>query len=175
MRFSSRTLQRTACAACCLLLLACNPKYNWREVPGTAAPYVVALPAKPATHARQIDLDGILLTMTMTGAEVDNVTFAVGTAELPDAAQASGALGAMRTALVRNIGGTIRQEQRSEPGVVPTMIEIEASAAMPGDTRLLLARFIARDRHVYQLVVTGRESDLSREAADTFFTSFRLP
>lgn len=173
MHNSPHLVRRAACVACCLLLLACSPKFNWREVHGSAAPYVVALPAKPATHARQINLNGIPLTMTMTGAEVDNVTFAVGTAELPDAAQATHALGSMKTALVRNIGGTVTEEKASAPNVAPIMLEVEASA--PAGGRVLLARFIARDRHIYQLVVTGRESDVSREAADTFFTSFRLP
>lgn len=174
MRFSYQTLRRAACFGCCLLLLACSPKFDWREVRGSAPPFVAALPAKPATHARQIDLDGIPLTMTMTGAEVDNVTFAIGAAELPNAAQAAHALTAMKTALVRNIGGTVKHEKASAPGAGPAMIELEASAATPGGQRLLLARFIARERHVYQLVVTGLESDVSREAADTFFMSFRL-
>lgn len=159
------SLRTAACLAAAILLLACSPKYNWREVRGAGAPFMIALPAKPASHARPVDLDGTKVTMTMTAAEANDVTFAVGTAELPDAAQAQKALITMKAALVRNIGGTVKQEKST----APTLIEIEAS----GPKRLLLARFIARDRQVYQLLVVGDERKVSREEADTFFASFK--
>ncbi|HVL74621.1 MAG TPA: hypothetical protein VM406_01285 [Noviherbaspirillum sp.] len=168
------TLRRAAAAACCVLLLACSPKFDWREVHGSAAPYSALLPAKPATHARDINLDGLPVTMTMTGAEVDSVTYAIGTIELAEPAQAAHALNAMRTALVRNIHGTVTQEKSSAPADGTTMLELEANGPLPQGRRLLQARLIARERHVYQLLVVGDERDFSREAADTFFTSFRL-
>lgn len=170
-----RTTHLLAALCAALITLAgCSPKFDWREIPGTSAPYVVMLPAKPAWHTREIDLDGIPLTMTMAGAEIDGVTFAVGSAALPDPARASHALTAMRTALVRNIRGTVVDEKRSPPNGGPMMITIEARGPAQDGQRLLLARFIAKDQHIYQLVVTGPEREVSREAADTFFTSFRL-
>jgi hypothetical protein len=173
-RFSP--LSRTACLACALILIACSPKYNWREVRGTAAPFVVTLPAKPATHARTVNLDGTQVTMTMTGAEVDDVTFAVGSAELADPALAEKSLEAMKTAMVRNIGGTIRHEETSAAGTTPATIDIEAigAPAPNGRERLLLARFVAKGPHAYQAIVVGNEKDVSREAADTFFASFNV-
>ena len=156
---------------CAILLAACSPKFDWREVRGSAAPFVVLLPAKPASHTRTVNLDGIEVPMTMTAADVDGTTFAVGTAELPDAARAQQAIVAMKTALVRNIGGTVRKETLSAPGTVPTTLEVEATGA---ESRILLARFVANDKRVYQVVVVGKENTLSREAADTFFTSFKL-
>lgn len=167
-------LFRIAALACALLLAACSPKYDWREVRGGGAPFTVNLPAKPASHTRQIDLDGMPVTMTMTAAEVDNVTFAVGAAELADAAQSAKAITAMKTALVRNIGGTIRQEKT---GTSPAMIAVEATGppgrSTGGHARLLLARFYAKGKFIYQVVVVGEETAVSREAADTFFTSFK--
>lgn len=157
--------------ACAALLSACSPKFDWREVHGPEAPYVVLLPTKPTSHTRTIDLDGMPITMTMTASEVDGVTFAVGSAVLPSAAQAPQALVAMKTALVRNISGTIQQEKSSQPGGFPTVIEVEASGAK---SRLLLARFIAKENRIYQVVVVGSEKAISREAADMFFTSFKL-
>lgn len=157
--------------ACAILLAACSPKFNWREVRGTSAPFVVLLPAKPASHTRTVNLDGIDVSMTMTAAEIDGVTFAIGTAELPDEAKAKQAIAAMKTALVRNIGGTVRKETVSAPGVLPASIDIEATGAQ---SRVLLGRFIANGKHIYQVIVVGKESALSREAADTFLTSFKL-
>lgn len=159
-----------------MLLTACSPKYDWREVRGNDAPFLVMLPAKPASHTRGVNLDGIQVNMTMTAAEVDDVTFAVGAAQLPDAIQGEKALGAMKQALVRNIGGTIRQEKTSAMDGMP-MIALEASgppATGSGQPRLMLARFIAQGRYVYQLVVVGKENAVSRDAADMFLTSFKL-
>jgi hypothetical protein len=169
------TLAKAACLACAATLAACTPKYDWREVRSGDAHYVVVLPAKPATHSRPIDLDGLHTTMTMTATEVDGATFAVGTAELPDAEQALKALAAMKTAMVRNIGGTVRQEKPLPPAPAQTAVELEATG-MPGPNgkpRLLLARFIARDKRVYQLVILGHEDNIPRDAAETFFTSFK--
>lgn len=162
---------KSAGIACAALLIACSPKFDWREVRGTGAPFVVLLPAKPASHTRDVNLDGLQVSMTMTAAEVDGVTFAVGTAELPDAALAPKALAAMKTALVRNIGGAIKQEKTSAAGAVPATIDIEATGT---ESHVLLARFLAKDRRIYQVVVVGKEEALSREAADMFLTSFKL-
>lgn len=119
--------------------------------------------------------------MTMVASEVDGVTFAVGSAELPDATQAQVSLGAMKTAMINNIGGTIRQEKvltipqsMHAPGTV-AVTEIEAiGPAVNGQSRILHARFLARENRVYQLVVMGPEKTLGRDIASTFFSSFKL-
>lgn len=157
---------------CCILLAGCSPKLDWREVRGTHPPFTVLLPAKPATLTRPVNLDGVTVSMTMTAAEVDGVTYAVGRAQLPEAAKAPAALHAMKTALVRNIGGSIRKEAMV-PGAVP-MTEIEAlGPRADGKTRLLAARFAARGRDIYQVVVLGPQAAVRREAIDTFFLSFK--
>ena len=165
------------CAAVLLTLAACSPKYDWREVQGAGAPYFILLPAKPSSLSRQINIDGTEVTMTMTAAEAGEVTFAAGTAELPDAAKAQQALGAMKTALVKNIAGTVRQEKVTGPAAAPTEIEIEAigtpGSHTDGQPRVMFARFIAKDKRVYQLVVVGAEKNVTRELVDTFLTSFR--
>ena len=164
-----------------LLLSACSPKYDWREVRSDNAPYVIALPTKPTTHTRNIDLKGITVSMTMVASEVDGVTFAVGSAELPDATQAQVALAAMKTAIINNIGGTVKQEKVltmpqsiNAPGTV-ALTEIEASgAAANGQHRVLFARFLAKEKRVYQLIIVGPEKSLNREVVTTFFSSFKL-
>lgn len=176
MRTAISVVLRLSVAACALLLAACSPHYNWREVRGAGAPFTVTLPGKPASHARAINLGGVPVTMTMTAADVEQVTFAVGAAELPDAAQAEQALGAMKVALVNNIGGTLAQEKAVVIGGAPA-IAIEASGppatGTGGRPRLLLARFMARGNRAYQLVVVGAEKAGTRDAADIFFTSFK--
>ncbi len=164
-----------------LFLSACSPKYDWREVHSDNANYVIALPTKPTTLSRKIDLNGIPVSMTMVASEVDGVTFAVGTAELSDAMQAQVSVAAMKNALVNNISGKIRHEKvmtmpqsMQAPGTV-AVTEIEATGpAANGQTRILFARFIAKEKRVYQLVVTGPEKTVGRDIVDTFFQSFKL-
>lgn len=166
------TLLKFACAAAgALTLSACSPKFDWREVRGGAVPYVAVLPAKPTTLSRPIDLDGVQVAMTMTAAEVDGVTFAIGSAEMPDAMQAQAALNKMKTALVKNINGSIQHEKSSASGA----IDIETGGSgNDGQARRLFARFVANDKRIYQVLVVGPEKKVSREAVDTFFTSFKL-
>lgn len=157
-----------------LLLAACSPTFDWREVRGTDVPFVVLLPAKPASLARPVNIGGATVTMTMTAAEVDGVTFAVGTAEMPDAASAKAAVTSMKEALVRNINGNIQRE--AALAAPASGIEIEAlgpPAAQGGQARLMLARFMAQDKRVYQVLVLGPEKKLTPETAETFLASFK--
>ena len=156
-----------------LVLSACDPHYNWRDYRSKDAPYSVLLPGKPATHARDVRLGELPVRMTMTAAEVDDVVFAVGSAELTDTAQAPAALLAMQTALARNIGATIVSQATAASGP-QTTISIEAKGMRNGEPTLLIGRFIARDRRVYQVVVMGAERHIAREQVATFLDSFKL-
>jgi hypothetical protein len=167
-------------AAVCLLM-ACSPRFNWRDFHSADAGYSVLFPGKPSTLTRTVDLDGTKLSMTMNAAEVDGVSFAVGSAAVPDAAKAQAALGAMQAALVNNIGATVKRQSASSTvsttGAVSrrnSIIEVEAVGAQHGVPVLLVGRFVARDRRIYQIIVMGRESQVSRESVDTFLNSFKL-
>lgn len=165
----------TGIALLSLLLAACSPRYNWREVRSNDARFTVLLPAKPATLTRPVSLGGAPVAMTMTAAEVNGVAFAVGSAELADAASANAALDAMEQAMLGNIHGSVRHETSNSTSAGRS-IELEAGgtpAARGGDAPLLVARFVARDRRVYQAIVLGPEKSVPREAVDTFLDSFR--
>lgn len=165
-----------------LTLAACSPKLDWREIRAANAQYIVQMPAKPASHAREIDLDGKRVTMTMVASEVDGVTYAVGDAAMPDAGSAQLALIAMKTAMIKNIDGTVKQQKVSTmphgsgPQVrqlVVTDIAVDGGTAK-GPARRMHARFVARDAHVVQLVVAGPADAVKPEAVDTFFSSFKF-
>lgn len=166
-------------------LTACSPKFDWREIDVDSLHYAIALPGKPATVTRNIDLNGVKVSMTMMATEVGKTTFAVGTAELPTATQAQLSLSAMKTAMLRNIDGTIKQEKvltmpastlRDSGKLAVTEVEATGrpSPATDNQPRVLFARFVARDNRVYQLVATGPAKQLNRDVVDTFFSSFKL-
>lgn len=165
-----------AVAALLLASAACNPTWNWREVQGNDAPYTVLFPGKPSTMARPVNLNGLTVSMSMTAAETNDVTFAVGSAVVPDPAQQQAALLAMQVAMVRNIGGEIRRQQAVKlvGGIAATEIEAIGHGRNAAETVLMVARFAISGERVYQAVAVGPQKNLPQEALDTFFGSLAL-
>jgi hypothetical protein len=151
-------------------LSACSPHYDWRDYRSNDAPYAVLFPGKPASQTRTIKLDQLDVSMTMTAAEVDGVIFAVGSAQVPDAAQAPAALEAMQTALVKNIGATVTASKTPAAGT----LEVEASGSQNGEPMRLIGRFIAKDKRIYQVVVMGRSKNMVQDTVETYLSSFKL-
>jgi hypothetical protein len=149
-----------------LTLSACSPKYDWRDYRSEDAPYSVLFPGKPAKQTRAVKLGQLEVSMTMTAAEIDGVVFAIGSAQLADAAQAPAAIAAMQTAMVNNIGGTLTSNKLLANGAQ----EVDAS----GKTMRLTGRFITKDRRVYQVVVIGAPQKIEADTVETFFSSFKL-
>ena len=154
-------------------LSACSPQYDWRDYRANDAPYAVLFPAKPASQTRTVKLGELDVSMTMTAAEVDGVVFAVGSAQLADAARAPAALEAMKTALVNNIAATVTKSAASASGA-QTVLDIEAKGSRNGEPMLLIGRFIAKDKRIYQVIVMGREKNIVRDTVETWFASFKL-
>jgi hypothetical protein len=154
-------------------LSACSPKYDWRDYRSNDAPYAVLFPGKPASQTRSIKLDQLDVSMTMTAAEIDGVIFAVGSAQLPDAALAPAAVEAMKTALVKNIGATITSSKAASAGP-QTMLDVEASGSQNGEAMRLIGRFIAKDKRIYQVIVMGRSKNIEQETVETYLSSFKL-
>jgi hypothetical protein len=160
---------------------ACSQSANWRDYSSQDAPFRVMFPDKPSVHKRNIDIDGMKVEMTMTAVDLSGTTFAVGSAEAPDAGKAVGALGAMKTALVRNIGATITKEKSSSAAAASNgntsqgaTIDIEARGVQDGTPMKLVGHFEARNKRFYQVIVMGKEKALSREQTEQFISSFQL-
>lgn len=163
------------------LLAACSPSYNWRDYSSQDAPFHVMFPDKPDVHKRKIDINGLPVEMTMTAVDLEGTTFAVGSAEAPDAAKAQAALDAMKVALVRNIGATIIQEKTTavasagpSGNTQRATIDIEATGVRNGTPMKLVGHFEARDKRFYQVIVMGKEKAMSPEQVDQFMSSFKL-
>jgi len=84
-------------------LSACSPKFDWREVRATDAPFSVLLPAKPASFARDMQLNGINLKMHMTAADAAGLSFALGYTKVDDPSQLASVVAAMKAGMLKNI------------------------------------------------------------------------
>jgi hypothetical protein len=157
-----------------VLLGACSPTYNWRDYASPDAPYRVMFPAKPASFTRTVDLDGMQVSMTMTAAEVDGATFAVGSAEAPDEAHARAALPAMMRALLHNIGAGDTQAKLHADSSGKSSGEIDATGSTKGVPVRLVGHFEARGKRFYQVIVLGKANAVPPEQIEQFLTSFKL-
>lgn len=158
-------------------LAACSPEYNWRDYSSPTAPYRIMFPGKPDSHTRNIDLAGLKVDMTMTATEVNGVMYAVGSAEVPAAAQRPVALAAMKTAMLRNIGaaaatGPVAVSSGATPTAEP--MDVEANGTRNGTPMRLVAHFEARGTRVYQVIVLGKASAMPPEQVKQFMSSFKL-
>ena len=138
-------------------------------------------PDKPASHTRSVDLNGMTVNMTMTAAQVDGAMYAVGSGEAPDADKAEAALAAMKIALVRNIGATIKREKAGKASAAAgsssarsAAIDIEANGVQNGVPMRLVGHFESRNKRFYQVIVMGKEKDISQEQVEMFMSSFKL-
>ena len=162
-------------------IAACGQSVNWRDYSSQDAQFRAMFPDKPSVHKRNVDIDGMKVEMTMTAVDLNGTNFAVGSAEAPDATKAVAALGAMKTALVRNIGATITKEKSSAAAAASNghatqgaTIDIEASGVQSGTPMKLIGHFEARDKRFYQVIVMGKEKALSPEQTEQFISSFKL-
>ncbi|MCD6681611.1 MAG: hypothetical protein LT102_13340 [Burkholderiaceae bacterium] len=166
-----------------LALGACHPAYDWREIHEPEAGYRILLPAKPVSMTRPIDLDGVAVTMSMTGARVDEALFTVGSVVLPssDEETRAHATQAMRTAMERNVQGhetkvaqievpVLDTAGRPAGSVAATHVEVDGSVA--GEPAHMSATFVARGDRAWQVVLISPSAD--REAAKLFHESFRI-
>ena len=168
-----------------VIATACNPTFNWREF--RADGFAVMLPGRPQTVSREVKLPDAVVQMSMTSTGIGATLFAVGVAHLPvglsaEAAARERTIAHMRDALVRNVGAS---QVRTSTAVLPVPAgdsrkvlaaeTAEASGQDKGGSAVqLAARLFIVDDRLFQVVALGAKEELSPEALDTFFASFRL-
>ena len=157
-----------------LCLIACSPKYDWRDVAGQRAPYTILMPDKPSRLSREIQLGQQTVTMHMTATQIDGIKFAVGAIKMPDAVKAQAAMALIKSALLKNIEGTISQEKISAANVSGKLsLSEEFNAFNPRTSIRMSGRIVARDGWVFEVLVVGPEHAIDRDIVDMFFSSFK--
>jgi len=180
--------------AASVIVAACSPKFDWREVRSPADAYAVSLPGKPLVVTRDVELPlatgARTVSVTMTSAGVGPTLFAVGVAHLPEGVPQDGAavlasMAFFRDGLLRNIGvQSAEKESMPAPDRLPspgvrasTAFEARGKLARTGEApepARLAARIYVVDDRLYQIVAMGRAGDLPDNEIDTFFLSFHL-
>ena len=181
---------RLLVAACFIVLgvvtSACNPTFNWREFRSPDG-FAVMLPGRPQTVSREVKLPDGTVQMSMTSTGIGATLFAVGVAHLPAGLSAETAarertIAYMRDALIRNVGASqVRTSMAALPLPAGDSRKVlaaqtaEASGQDKGGRAVqVAARLFIVDDRLFQVVALGARDELSPEALDTFFASFRL-
>jgi len=165
-----------------LLLAACYPDLDWREVSSAEGGYAVLLPAKPERASREVAIGGRRLVLNMASVHKEGMAFGVAYATLPATpavtppAATTGQdtlLADARDALVRNIGGRVTAERALEIGGHPAR-EFTAEGTAEGEPMRLAARVLVSNDRFYQIVFVGRGGRGAESEVSMFLESFRL-
>ncbi|WP_233234212.1 hypothetical protein [Bordetella sp. LUAb4] len=155
---------------CLLLLAACSPTYDWRELDVVNGAARAAFPARVRTESRDITLEGSPLAYTLDAARVDQAVFAVGHASL------AGVPEARREVLAKALLRSLYQNLKAEPpaDLPPAGTDIVVQGEAGGKPVLLLARIWVRGDLLVEAVATGPADKLPRAEAQTFVHSLRF-
>lgn len=159
-----------------LLLAACSPSLNWREVPVAGGELKALLPCKPDKASRKQSLAAQELDITMLGCEAGGALYAVSMAELgaPDRALAvqvqwqANLLGNMQATSSASSSFAIK-------GAAPQLDPVRLTAAGAGpDGRPVQAQgvWFARGAHLYHAVIYAER--ISAEMSEPFFGGLEL-
>ena len=164
-----------------LVLAACNPTFNWRELRPEGSSLLAMMPCKPESATRPVPLDGgAPMDLHMHSCDTGGLTFAVAWAELGDAARMPGALNGWRRATLAAV--QVDPAQADDPSTT-------WEAAVPGATQTVGLRAVgrnhqgqavqvravhfARGTQVYQAAIYGPAP--GDEIAAVFFEGLKLP
>jgi len=162
-----------------LILGACSPGLNWREVRTEPDGVRLLLPCKPDRGSRVVPFAGRDTELTLTGCDAAGLTFALASARLADMTQADAVLGQWRALTLAHVAAADARTlpQRPEGALdLPQSVRASASGRAPGGAAVQSeAMYFAYGDRVYQAVVYGPRRDaVFDEACDTFFSSLRL-
>lgn len=158
-----------------LLLGACSPALDWREVRAEAGALAL-FPCKPVKETRAVLLAGVKTSMTMRACQADGVTYALASAEVGDPARIAPALVQLKSIQVGNIGGTASAARPlALQGMTPSAEaqRVDVQGALPDGTPVRQSSaFFTRGTWAFQATVMGPRP--AAEAIETFFEGLRF-
>lgn len=163
-------------ATALLLVGACSPTLDWREVRPAGAGVVVTFPCKPERQERSIALAGASVSMQMLVCSAGGVTWGLGTAEMSDPARVTEALAALRASRIANLDGRESEAQAlALAGMTPNpqAVRLRILGQRPDGSKITeRAWLFARGTRIFHLAALG--GDPSDEALASFFGGLKL-
>ena len=164
------SLKRFSLLAGLLLLTACYPTYNWREIPVADGLAILAFPAKVDTAKRNVELAGMPVTFVLTSADVNDVVFSIGWAQLPAQSTSEQRQAAQRT-LVDTLATSVGQ---AAPATAMQSEVFRLETNRDGKSLAMVARVLVHYDIVMRVVASGPPDVLTEELAGEFMRSLKL-
>ncbi len=159
-----------------LLLAACSPGLNWRQVRPETASLSLLLPCKPDRAQKVVPLGGRSTTLAMMGCEAEGATFALAVADIGDPAQAGQVLAQWQALTLSNMraGAPVQQpaKVRGAADEPPPVRVVAQGQQADGRSVEGQALYFARGSQLFQAVIYAPR--IPPEAADTFFGSLQF-
>jgi hypothetical protein len=159
-----------------LLLAACAPALDWRDVALPAAGLVAAFPCRPHANTATEPLGNTPVQLTMHTCKAADITFAVGHASLPAGTLPGPVLQQWREAMLRGLQVT---SQSSAPFALPQAfslpqaLRLQAQGRAPDGSAVdLEAAWFARGTDVY--VAMAYAGTPHAEASAAFLAGLQL-
>lgn len=159
-----------------LVLAACTPALDWREVRNSDAGYSATFPGKPAMATREFVMAGHSVSLRLQAATSGDAYFAIGEIPLSEQLQpnAPEILQALKASLHNNIGAQQAHEKTvNVSGVV--WQEVRATGKLrDGAPAVLAGRFVIQAGRILEVVVMGPASQLTDDVVDQWLGSVKL-
>ncbi len=170
--------------AAVVCLTACSPRYNWREVQD-ASGFTATFPARVSHQSGPVSLAGARGTLTLTGAEVGQLSFVVGVVQLDAGADTAKAAKELVNTMAQSLAAAAPQftsvalAKASFAGSPAPKASVAGEAfEIKGAKAQVFGRIASSPERAIEILVTGPAQAFSDqdaiEARDTFFDSFRL-
>ncbi len=164
-----RSLRRARCLSLSLLGLAsaCTPALDWREVRPDGAHLALMFPCKPASNARNVDMQGRQVRTFLIACKTADQSFSLSYADVGDPALVGAALKQMRESLTAKLLPSAVQPVASATSLKvsgmtpnPQALAQPLSGQMPDGSAVSgIVAVFARGTVVYQAVVLGPQHD----------------
>lgn len=160
-----------------MLLQACSPSLNWRDVRPEGASLVLLLPCKPDKAQRTVPLGGFATELNMLGCDAGGATFAVASANISDAAKVAEVLAQWQKLTLLNMkasaGAQVSPLKVAGSDALPPAVLVKAQGRRAdGNPVTGQAAYFARGAQVFQVVMYADK--VAPEAGDTFFSSIKF-
>lgn len=159
-----------------LLLQACSPSLNWRDVRLDQTSLLALFPCKPERAARTVSLGGQTLTLNLLACDAGDAKFALAYADSNAAESTAALLAQWREVTLANMRAGATQDTRValKGATGSTATGVLANGVRPDKRAVVLqALWFASGTHIFQASVY---SDVARtQVAETYFAGLRLP
>lgn len=164
-----------ALTAQALILTACNPTFNWRDVRPDGSRLALLMPCKPEKAQKSVAMAGQATELLLLSCDAGGATFGVAIADVKDASKAAAALAQWQSATLANMkaaadapGAAIKL-----PGLAGQGVLVKATGQRAnGQAVSSQAAYFAQGAVVFQAVMYA--DTIAPEVADTFFSGLKF-